>query len=404
MSPRFDISDPAFLADPGPSLAALRAAGPLAPIRLPLIGTVYATTTDAATRALLKDPRFVRDPRGRGPNAYWFLPRFMAPLMRNMLMTDGPEHARLRGLVSQAFARHSIEDMRSELTAMAEGLLGPLPSDAPVDIVAAYCRPLPLLAICAMLGLSEEDRVATARMTAPLSGISSVWGFVRALPGLAGVMRHFRRLIAEAREAPRPGLLSELVQARDGTDGLTDDELLAMVVTLFLAGHETTVHLAGDAILTLADHPEDRRRLAGDPSAIPTAVEEALRFMTPVMMTKMLFPTEPLEFEGVALRPGDKVVALLVAANHDPARVEAPDEFRSDRRPNPHMGFGHGPHVCLGMQLARLETAVMIETMLRTRPAWRLAVSREATRFKKSVGLRGLAELPVVLGDPAPRA
>ena len=399
MSPRFDIRDPAFLREPAPMLAALRAEGPLARTRLPIIGTVHVTTTDAATRALLKDPRFVRDPRGRGPNAYWFLPRFMTPLLRNVLLTDGVEHARLRGLVAQAFSRHSIEDMRSELTRIADDLLRPLPADVPVDLIETYCRPLPLLAICALLGLTDEDRAATARMTAPLSGISSAWGFARAMPGLASLMRHFRRLIADARSHPRPGLLSELVQARDGTDALSDDELLSMVVTLFIAGHETTVHLAGDAFLALADHPEDRAALAADPSAIPIAVEEALRFMSPVMMTKMLFPAEPLEFEGVALKPGDKVVALLVAANYDPARVEAPSEFRRDRRPNPHMGFGYGPHVCLGMQLARLETAVMIETLLAARPDWRLAVPRDQVRFKKSVGLRGLAALPLILGE-----
>ena len=401
MSPRFDIRDPAFLSDPGPMLAALRAQGPVARMRLPIMGTVHATTTDAATRALLKDPRFVRNPRGRGRNAYWFLPPFMKPLLRNVLMTDGAEHARLRGLVSQAFSRHSIEDMRPELERIADDLLRPLPGDAPVDMIASYCRPLPLLAICALLGIADEDRAATARMTAPLSSVSSAWGFVRAMPGLAALMRHFRRLIAEARTQPRPGLLAELVRARDGTDALGDDELLSMVLTLFLAGHETTVHLAGDAILALSDHPEDRAALERDPAAIPIAVEEARRFMSPVMMTKMLFPTEPLEFEGVALKPGDKIIALLIAANHDPDRVDAPSEFHRDRRPNPHMGFGHGPHVCLGMQLARLETAVMVERLLATRPDWRLAVPREAIRFRRSVGLRGLEALPLILGPPA---
>ena len=401
MSQPIDIQSPEFTADPGPALARARADGPLAEIAMPLVGRMLATTDDATAREVLKDPRLLRDPEpatGKSlVRTYWWLPRFMAPLMHNMLAVDGEDHARLRRLVEDAFRRRAVERMRPRLEEMADGLLDAVDPAGAVDLVGAYARPLPLLAICELLGMPEADRRRVSRWIAPLSSPTGAVSFMRALPGLWRVMRHFRRDFETVRRTGRPGLIRDLVEARAEGDRLSDDELLAMVVTLFVAGHETTVHLIGDAVLALLDDPEGARRALSDPARLSLAIEEVLRFHSPVMMTKPLHAARDLEIGGRALRRGERVTALLVAANRDPARFEAPDECRLDRRPNAHLTFGYGPHVCLGMQLARLEAHVALSRLFARYPDLALAVPRDRVDMVRRAGIRGPAALPVRL-------
>lgn len=392
-----DLTDPAFLADPAPRLAALRDAAPLARTRLPLIGPVWVTTTDAAARALLHDPRFRRDPAAAGGRSltrtYWWLPGFVAPLTQNILLKDGADHARLRRLVDRAFARGSIDDLRPRLTALADGLLDGLDPARPVDIVATYCRRLPLLAIAEMLGLAPADRDRLARLVAPVAGPTGLPSFAAALPNLWRVLRALRAECAAVRRQPRPGLLTALVEAEASGDRLTEDELLSLVFTLFVAGHETTVHLIGGAILALIDDPAARARFMADPAGRPLAVEELVRWISPVMMTKMLYARENLEFQGIAVARGEVATALLLAANHDPARVPDPEALHLDRRPNAHLGFGHGPHACLGMQLARAETQIALERLFARFPDLALAGPRDAVRYRRRLGFRALRTL-----------
>lgn len=394
----WNLTSPAFLADPGPALAAMRAEGPLAELRVPLVGRVRVTTTDAAARALLKDPRFLRDPHaptGRSMRqVLWFLPRFLSPLLSNLLLTDGEDHRRLRSLVDRAFARAAIDDLAPEIARMADGLLDRIDPARPVDLRAAYARPLPLLAIGALLGVPEGDRARVARWIVPLSepGLLAV---PRALPGLRRVLRHFREDLGTVRRTGRPGLIRELVRAEDEGGRLSEEEVLSMVVLLFLAGHETTVHLIADALGSLLADPALRGELLADPARLPLAVEEMLRFHSPVMMTKMMFAREDLTFEGVPLRKGERVAAFLLAANHDPARVEAPGELRPGRRPNAHLAFGFGPHACLGMQLARAEARVAIARFLDRFPRAALA---EPPAYARRFGIRGYGRLMVLAG------
>lgn len=206
---QWDLRDPAFLADPAPMLARMRAAGPLVEARVPLIGRVWLTTTDEAARRLLKDLRFVRDPRGATGRSmaqtFWWLPRFLSPLMDNLITRDGEDHRRLRALVERAFARAPIDALEPELAAMADDLLDRIDPARPVDIVAAYARPLPLGAISAMLGVPPAERDRIAGWISGLSDTRLRWQMIRALPGLRRVLRHFRAEIAAARTAPRPG-------------------------------------------------------------------------------------------------------------------------------------------------------------------------------------------------------
>jgi len=398
----WDIRGTDFLADPGPQLVQMRRQGALVRVKVPLMGTMWMTTTDAASRALLKDTdSFSRDPARAGNKPMdrylWWMPRFMSPLMQNLILKDGDEHKRLRNLVDQAFSRAQIEAMRPRIAAMAEGLLDNLPATGSVDIISSYARQLPLLVICDLLGIPQEHREKITRWIAPISGPTNAWRMVTALPGLRRILRHFRADFAEVRRSGRPGLIRELVRAEADGDRLSEDELMAMVFTLFIAGHETTVHLIGDTILGLVDHPQARAALAQDWSRIGLTIEEAMRFFSPVMMTKMHFVTRDVTFHGTRLQRGDMITALLIGANHDPDRVEAPGDFRHDRQPNAHLGFGFGPHVCLGMQLARAEAQIAIETLFTRFPDLELDCPRADLAWSKRTGIRGLQTLPLNL-------
>jgi cytochrome P450 len=393
----WDLTSSTFLADPQPLLARMRAAGPLAETRVPLIGRTWVTTTDAAARTLLKDSRFVRDaktPTGRTmQQTLWFLPRFLSPMLDSLILKDGEDHRRLRSLVDRAFARTAIDDLVPDLTRMADSLLDRISPAGSVDLKAAYARPLPLLAICSLLGVADADRERVTRWIRPLSdpGLSTI---LRAMPGLWRVLRYFRSDLEAVRSTGRAGLTRELVRAEDEDGSLSEEEVLSMVVLLFLAGHETTVHLITDSIASLLAAPQLRDEVLSDPRRLPLAVEEFLRFHSPVMMTKMHYAREDLVFEGVPLRKGSRVAAFLLAANHDPARIEAPEELRPSRRPNAHLAFGFGPHVCLGMQLARAETRVAIAQFFTRFPA---ATLIETPVYARRFGIRGYRRLLVRL-------
>ena len=400
----YDLSGSAFLKDPSPYLAQMRAEGPLVQIKLPIIGQCWMTTTDAAARALLKQPDlFGRDPTvGTGKSMaqkYWFLPRFMQPLFENMLAYDGPAHDRLRGLVEQAFKKTAIDDMRPGISSIADHLLDQICSNQPVEIIDAYTRALPLMVVCELLGIPDNERDKVAGWIAPLSGPTNALGILRGLPGLWRVMRYFRQDFDRVRVSPRRGLITDLVQAEDAGDRLSDDELLAMVVTLFIAGHETTVHLITMGIYAILSDQPTRDAMHARPDELSLLVEEFMRFYSPVMMTKPHFVRQDTIFEGVPLTKGDQVAALLIAANHDGARFEQPDAFIPDRRPNAHLGFGHGPHVCLGMQLARAEAQVALSRLFARFPQARLANPDAPPQYSRRIGIHGLQRLDLRLAD-----
>ena len=360
------------------------------------------TTTDAAARKLLKSPDlFARDPsKGTGKTLaqkYWFFPPFMRPLFQNMLAFDGAEHARLRGLVDQAFNKTSTEDMRPQMAAIADGLLDRIDPSQPVDVLPTFTRPFPLMVICELLGIPADERDKVAGWIAPLSGPTSAWNALKGFPGLWRVMRHFRKDFERVRRDPRPGLITDLVQAEDSGDMLSDDELLAMVVTLFIAGHETTVHLITMGLYGILSSPETRAAMLARPDELPLLVEEFMRFYSPVMMTKPHFVQNDMMFDDVPLKKGDQIAALLIAANHDGARFDSPEALIPNRRPNAHLGFGHGPHVCLGMQLARAEAQVALTQFFARFPNARLGAPDAPPDYSTRIGIHGLRSLRVLL-------
>ncbi len=393
----YRLTDPAFLDDPSTLLAQMRADGPLVQVKVPVLGAIWMTTTDAGARTLLKSPEvFRRDPEpitGRSlAQRFWWMPRSVSPLLNTMIAKDDPEHARLRRLVDQAFARTAIDDLRPQIEGLADTLLDALPQSGPVDIVAHYTRALPFLTICTLLGVPPSAHARLLSRIAPLSHVTNPIRAIYALLRLRSVQDDFRAMFATARTTPAPGLISAPVHAETGGAGLSEDELLATVMLLFLAGHETTVHLINNAIVAMAQDSALLAHFKAYPDQRGLMIEEFLRSYSPVMMTKPMFVAHDTDILGAPLKKGDTVAAFLLAANHDPTRFDNPEEMRPTRRPNAHLGFGFGPHVCLGMQLARLEAVVALDRLFARAPDLSLSAP---TRWLKRPGIRAPAGLSV---------
>lgn len=402
---RVDLHAQSFLRDPSEALTQLHRQGGLIRIKLPILGQVWATTSYADTHQVLGDDKsFCRNAANAGGKPpekfFWWAPRFVHPLLRNVTLMDGPEHNRLRRLGAPGFSTASIDALRPQLHDIVATLLDELPTDGPVDLVAQYNRRLPLLAICEVLGVPPKDRAQVIRLVEPVGTIASIPGFFRAVPGLWRLSRYFRRDFERVRQqGGRPGMIGDLVQVHEGDpDTLSDDELLAMVVALFIGGFDTTTHLIGNTVFTLLEDPQRADTLRQDPSGWPLFIEEVMRFHAPVMFTNMFHVTRPVELGGQHLRRGDRVVPLLIAANRDASAAPCPHQFTADRKPNRHLGFGYGTHVCMGMQLARAEAQIAAQALIERYPRLRPAEPLSSLPMLRRLGLRGPARLPVRLG------
>ncbi len=398
----FDVLSPTFHANPFPTLTRMLGEGPVVRMKLPIVGRTWFAVTHEACAALLKDhENFARDPANAGVRAQArilsVLPRTLSLLAMNMLGHDDPEHRRLRGLVDQAFARRAINAVKPMIEEIADRLLDRLEGRTEVDLMSEYCRDLPLSVICAMLGLPEQDHDRFKNWLGGLKDTANIGAVIRAVPGVIRVVRYLRRVSRVGGEALPDGLIAALRDAEADGEKLSEDELIAMVFLLFGAGQETTTHLISGGLFALLSHDDQQRRLQADPSVMPTCVEECLRYVSPVQMTKPRFAVRDLVWQGQQFHRGDMFAAFLAAANCDPAVFETPDRFDITRHPNPHLSFGTGVHFCLGFQLARAEAAAAFERIFARYPDMRLATGIEKITWRKRLGIRALAELPVRL-------
>lgn len=418
----FDLVGPAYKDDPFPTHEAMRAVGPVLPVRLPLVGRVWTTSTFEATEAMAKggpggdlfvlEGRNVTGRRVRaGPAGMrWWMPRSLHAVADNMLGRDDPDHRRLRKLVDHAFARRDVQAMRPAVEALADRLLDRMAGTSePVDLMTAYARRLPLDVICELLGLPESDRERFATLAEAFTRVSGALGVLRAFRGITGLSAYVRARIERVRadgarsdDGP-PGLIAEMVRAERDGERLSESELVSMVILLLLAGFETTSNLICNAVVALERHPEQKAFWLADPDErtargerTARAVEELARHSTPVLTTKPRFVSRDATFFGRPLKAGERVMPWLAAANDDPARFDAPGELRLDRFPNPHLVFSTGVHFCLGLQLARIETQVALERLYARFPDLALA-EPEAIEWTRRPGTRGVARLPVTL-------
>ncbi|MGH1479169.1 MAG: cytochrome P450 family protein [Geminicoccales bacterium] len=397
---KFDLRGQAFKRDPMPTFAAMRAAGPVVPSKIPLLGKVSFATTFTAAESLLKDKeRFIVDPRGIGDNppsrVPWWFPKRFRPLTESMLGMDDPDHRRLRRLVDRAFHQRNIESYRAMIQDVADRMIEEAAASDDGDLIRHVARPIPLVIISELLGLPNEDRPQLIRWMAGISTVSSVLGAFRMLPALQKLSDYLKRHFEMRRIDPRDDLISALVAVEEEGDQLSEDELLAMCFILFVAGHETTTHLISGGVLALLQHPDQLAWLRADPALMPSAVDELLRFVSPVQMSKPRYSVETTSLDGVDLQKGQRLMALLASANADPDAFEKPEQLDLGRTPNRHLAFGQGPHLCLGLQLARAEMAIVLERLLQRYPELKLAIGEEKLGWTKRIGLRALKALPV---------
>lgn len=385
-----------FKADPYPFYARMRHEEPVFRLSIPFPAQLWLLTRYDDIVVMLKDERLSRDLLAKMP---WF-PRFARPLLDNMLGREPPDHGRLRKLVSMAFTPRRIDELRGQVERVCEDLLSAAPSGRPFDLVADYALPLPLTVIAGLVGVPPRDRQRfhiLVRGSLPLGvPTGSLLDIPRALPSVWQLMRYFRRLFAERRLRPRDDLFSALVLAEAGGDRLSADELLGTAMLLVAAGYETTVHLIASGALALLQNPDERARFGNDPGVADRAIEELLRYTSPVEMTTPRITLEDMAFASVTIPKGSLVSGVLGSANRDESRFVEPDRLDLGREPNKHVAFGVGHHFCLGASLARLEARIALTTLFRRRPALRLAQPAESLRWRKSLPLRALTALPVI--------
>jgi cytochrome P450 len=390
-----------FKADPYPFYAKLRAEAPVFRTGLPDRRPAWLITRYDDALALLKDERLVKDRHntltGERPAKPPWMPAFMRPLAQNMLDLDAPDHTRLRALVHQAFTPRRIEQLRVRIQVLCDQLLDAAEAQGHLELMQAYALPIPLTIIAELLGVPPADRPAFRRWSEHVVAISSVASLLRALPGVWRIVRYLRALCARRRADPQDDLLTALVQAEEAGDRLSEDELLGMVFLLLLAGHETTVNLIGNAVLTLIAHPQQLTLLRQNPALIKPAVEELARYASPVIMATERYAREDLTIAGVAIPRGELVLAVIASANRDERQFADPDRLDLTREPNRHLAFGQGVHYCLGAPLARMEVQIALTTLLRRLPEMRLSQPHAALRWRPGLFVRGLEQLPMAL-------
>ena len=388
--------DPTFQEDPYPVLAKLRE---LDPMHHDTQLNRYVLTRSQDVDELLWDRSLSVDPRNAAPGTFEAMFGFADPDRQpSMLFSDPPYHTRLRALVSKAFTAKAVEQMRPRIQEIADALLDVIDPSAEVDLMEAFAAPLPTIVIAEMLGVDPADREDFKRW--------SDLGVMNFNPLLTPEERervneageamdaYLRRVIEERRKSPRPDLVTSLIAAEEAGDKLSDDEIVTMCSLLLAAGNLTTTDLIGNGVLALLRNPTELDKLQRDASLIKNAVEEMLRFESPVLMSGRT-PLEDRTIAGIAVAVGQSVTPILAAANRDPEVYPDPERLDVTRDNTDHHSFGGGVHYCLGAPLARAEGQIAIGTLVRRFPGIRLSGSPLV--WRRVPGFRGLAKLPVLL-------
>lgn len=410
--PRYEPQTPELEVDPYPTYRRYREADPvhwghsaLAGYR----GAWYLFGHDDSV-ATLRDPRLgkQRRPVEFGPNATAnaaAAPKvpeaaksFFTTARLWLVHRDPPDHQRLRGTMSQAFTPRSLEKMRPRIEAIADELIDAVEARGEMDFVTDFAFPLPVRVIAEMLGLPDGDEHLFSDWSRKLQVVdvkTSERTWAEASGAIDEAKDYLRDFVAHRRRHPGEGLADRLITLRDsgGDEAMTEDELIANILFLFVAGagFETTTGLIGNGLLCLLQHPDEMRKLMADPGLMRSAVDEMLRFESPVQMTNRI-AFEDFEINGRSIRDGDSVIVMLAAANRDPSVFDEAERFKVDRQRNRHHAFGIGIHHCLGGPLATLEGEVAFDVLLRRLPQMAL---RGEPRWSGNVSLRVLRSLPI---------
>jgi cytochrome P450 len=414
------LFDPQFAADPYPAYAWLREHAPVRRTALPSGVDAWLVTRYADARQALADQRLSKNPGHHSESAHGRgrigIPgERSANLMTHLLNIDPPDHTRLRRLVSKAFTPRRVAAFAPRVQELTDRLLDDIlarqhrAERGAADLIHEFAFPLPVHAICDMLGVPDEDQndfrdwagmmlchtrvgqMSTTQGGGPRGGVG------RSVKKIRG---YLAELIHRKRDEPGDDLISGLIRASDHGEHLTENEAAAMAFILLFAGFETTVNLIGNGACALLRNPEQRERLCGaladgDTALLETGLEELLRYDGPVELATWRFATERMTLGGQRIEAGDPVLVVLAAADRDPEKFTAPDTLDLTRRDNQHLGYGHGIHYCLGAPLARLEGQIALATLFSRLPDLRLAVDPGDLRWRGGLIMRGLRTLPV---------
>ncbi|MFG1917565.1 cytochrome P450 [Micromonospora sp. NPDC048898] len=395
------VLDADQLAQPHEFYRVLREQRPVVRIVVPSGIRAWLVTRHQDARAVLADPRLAKNSaslvrlmeRHTDPDKFHNVVKSAA---HHMLNSDPPDHTRLRRLVSRAFTPRGIAHYRPRIEQIADELLDAVQAEAAgnggeIDLLDSFASPLPIAVITELLGVPLEQRDAFREWSnGILSGRPSP---TRRFEDLAA---YLGALINDKRRHPGPDVLSMFV-ATDGTDALSDQEALDMVLLLLIAGHETTVNLIGNGVLALLRHPEQMAVLRADPTRTPQAVEELLRYDGPFNMATLRYTTEPIVLSGTTIPADEFVLVALTSANRDADQYPDPDRL-DIRREGGNLAFGHGIHYCLGAPLARLEGEIALNTLLARFPRLTLAREPEELGWRSGTLVRGLLTLPLRIG------
>jgi len=396
---QFNPLDPAFIADPYPFYRRLREEAPV--FKAPQGFWLITRYEDVALS--LRDRRFGKDFVGNMERRYGDSSGMQEPaiasLARTMLVLDPPDHTRLRGLVNKAFTARRVADMRPRIKKLVDEQLDRIMDKGEMDVMRDLAHRLPVIVICDMLGIPEDHRTpflagsnVNGRILEPVPMTREELDQANRNTEMAGA--YFRQLCDLRRRDPQDDLTTELVRAEEAGDKLTAEELEANIGLLFGAGHETTTNLIGNGLLALHRNPDQWERMKAEPDLIPNAVEELLRYDSSVQLTGRVTHAE-VELGGVQIGPQESVIALLGAANRDPAQYPDPDCLDIGREHIRPMSFGGGIHHCLGAQLARLEAELVFAALVERMPGLTLP-EKDQPAWRRSFTLRGLSRLPAV--------
>ncbi|MEU6931236.1 cytochrome P450 [Streptomyces sp. NPDC046374] len=393
-----------FATDPYPAYAWLREHAPVHRAKLPSGVEAWLVTRYADARQALADQRLSKNPAHHDEPAHakgkTGIPgERKAELMTHLLNIDPPDHTRLRRLVSKAFTPRRVAEFAPRVQELTDRLIDAFVEKGSADLIHEFAFPLPIYAICDLLGVPSEDQDDFRDWAGMMirHGGGPRGGVARSVKKMRG---YLLELIHKKREAPGDDLISGLIKASDHGEHLTENEAAAMAFILLFAGFETTVNLIGNGVYALLRNPDQRGRLqdsiaAGETGLLETGVEELLRYDGPVEMATWRFATQALTIGGQEIPAGDPVLVVLAAADRDPARFEGPDTLDLARRDNQHLGYGHGIHYCLGAPLARLEGQTALATLLTRLPDLRLGADPAELRWRGGLIMRGLRTLPV---------
>ena len=371
----------------------------MSPVQLPYGRPAWLVTTHELSKLVLSDPRFSREATLEGDNPRES-PVDYVQVAESIMSMDPPKHTRIRQLVGKAFTPRRVEALRPRAWKIADDLIDDMTAAGPpADLVASFSLAFPAIVLCELLGIPEADRYQFRRLTAGMVSTSTgSWEEQQEI--FLNLFSYLDGLFAQRRQQPGEDLLSGLVHARDNEDRLTETELLFLGMALLVAGYETTANEITNMVYTLLAHPGQLDLLRAHPELVPDAVEELVRFIALGNAINPRNATVDVELAGVTVRAGEPVLCGLSAASRDEKVFDHPDELDITRRPNPHLGFGYGPHFCLGAHLARMELQVSLDTILPRLPGLRVAVPEDELSWQEGTILRGLTAFPISWDAP----